>query len=228
MNYLEMVGHLHSLCGVSGPAPATVLGQTGERDRLVGWIRRAWDMIQAQSPAWLWMQAEFNFQTAVGQRNYSLVEAGILSRFRRWDVESFRCFLTSTGVPDEQFLVHWDYPILRDTYLLGSQSTNQSRPVVFAIEPQSRSIVLADIPDQVYTVRGRYFRGHQVLTADADIPEMPEDFHWAIVYRAMMMYANYESAGDVMAEGVSGYRPLMVQLSGDQLPAVNCGSEAWA
>jgi len=228
MNYLEMVGHLHQLCGVSGTAPATVSGQTGERARLVQWIRRAWDMIQAHSPAWLWMQSEFSFQTTPGQRNYTIAQAGIASRFKRWDIESFRCFLTGTGVPDEQFLVQWDYPILRDTYLLGSQSTNQSRPAVFAIEPQSRAIVLADIPDQIYTIRGRYFRGAQTLTIDADVPEMPEDYHWAIVYRAMMMYANYESAGDVAIEGVAGYRPLMMQLAADQLPAVNCGSEAWA
>ena len=57
MNYLAIVQELHELAGCSGPLPATVSGATGETLRLVNWVRRAWDMIQARSTAWGWVSA---------------------------------------------------------------------------------------------------------------------------------------------------------------------------
>lgn len=223
MNYLAIVQELHELAGCSGPQPSTVSGVTGETLRLVNWVRRAWDMIQARSPAWNWLQAEFSFSTAPGLREYTPTAAGLSTRFRNWHKGSLRCYLAATGVADEQFLVDWDYDVLRDTYLYGSQSTNQSRPVVFAVRPEDRALVLADIPDAVYTVRGRYQKGPQTLTVDADVPECPEEFHRAITYRALMMYGAYEAAAEVAQEGVTNYRALMLRMVDECLPDVSVG-----
>lgn len=225
MNYLAIVQELHELAGCSGPLPATVSGATGETLRLVNWVRRAWNMIQARSTAWNWLQADFSFNTTAGVRAYTPAAAGLTTRFRSWDQGSLRCYLAATGVSDEQFLVDWDYGILRDTYLYGSQSTNQSRPVVFAVRPEDKALVLADIPDAVYTIRGRYAKGPQTLTLDADIPECPEEFHRVITYRALMMYGAYEAAGEVVQEGTSNYRQLMLRLADECLPDITLGRD---
>lgn len=225
MNYLTIVQELHELAGCSGPLPSTVSGATGETLRLVNWVRRAWDMIQARSTAWNWLQADFSFNTTAGVREYTPAATGLTTRFRNWDQGTLRCYLAATGVADEQFLVDWDYSVLRDTYLYGSQSTNQSRPVVFAVRPEDKALVLADIPDAVYTIRGRYAKGPQTLSADADIPECPEEFHRIITYRALMMYGAYEAAGEVIQEGTSNYRSLMLRLADECLPDITLGRD---
>jgi hypothetical protein len=225
MNYLAIVQELHELAGCSGPSPATVSGATGETLRLVNWVRRAWDMIQARNQAWNWMQADFSFNTTAGVREYTPAAAGLSTRFKDWHCGTLRCYLTATGVADEQFLVDWDYDVLRDTYLYGSQSTNQSRPVVFAVRPEDKALILADIPDAVYTVRGRYAKNTQTLSADTDIPECPEHFHAAITYRALMMYGAYEAAGEVVQEGTTNYRQLMLRMADECLPAITLGQD---
>lgn len=228
MNFLAIVQDLREQCGVSASAenaqPTTVLNQTGEMLRLVNWTKRAWLSIQNSRDWWLWMSSDFTLNVAANVGEY-LPTAGIddrtglaINRFARWHRRSLRLYRQGVGTTDEQFLVDWDFEKFRDAYLFAGQRDQRNRPVVWAERPETRGILLGDVPDQAYTIRGRYQRGPQNLAIDADIPELPDRFHPLIVYRAMMYYGKYEAAPEVLAQGQEEFDRMMSDLEREQLP----------
>jgi hypothetical protein len=222
MNYLQLAQRLRQEAGVSGTGPLTVVNQSGEMRRLVDWINSAWLDIQRLHASWDWMLAETTFLTVAGQGSYTPVQAGIASRFGRWSIASFR--VARTPPNDETMLMPLSYGDFRSVYLTGPQP--QARPVVVCSLP-SLSLGLGYKPDQAYTIRGEYWKSAQNLTADSDIPEMPEDYHDAIVYRALMLYARYESAAEIYEDALQNYRRLISLLEIHQLPSFD-GTEPLA
>lgn len=213
MNYLQLCQRACREFGMSGAGPTTVTGLTGEYKRLSEWIATAWDDIQIEHPDWFWLRESFSFTTTGGDRQYSSSDAGIASRFAAWDTQSFRLYKTSQN--DEIELEPISYEMFRTYYIVGPQT--QGRPLYAAVDP-SLDLLLGPTPDAVYTVSGEYFKSSQSLSVDSDTPEMPSQFHMAIVYRAMMLYGRYEGAPELIQDGAVNYRRILRQLSLNQLP----------
>lgn len=222
MNYLQLVQRLRQEAGVSGTGPTTVINQTGEMKRLVDWVNSAWLDIQRLHSSWNWMLAETTFSTVAGQGDYTPAQAGVSSRFGRWSATSFR--VARTPPNDETMLMPLSYGDFRSVYRTGPQP--QARPVVVCALP-NLSLGIGYKPEQAYTIRGEYWKSVQNLTADADIPEMPEDYHDAIWYRALMLYARYESAAEIYEDAAQNYGRLISLLEIHQLPSFD-GTEPLA
>ncbi len=233
MTFLELVQDLRRECGVSastaGDQPSAVTNQTGEMLRLVNWTRRAWLKIQNDQDWWLWMRQDFTLAATANVGSYAptvAIDDGTsvaIARFARWHPRSFRLYDAAVGVADEQFLVDWDYDKFRDSYLYAGQRNQRNRPVVWAERPNDKAILLGDVPDKAYTLRGCFQRGPQTLSANADVPEMPERFHPLIVYKAMQYYGKYEAAPEILAQGQEEYSAMMDDLVRDQLPPLEMG-----
>lgn len=233
MTFLELVQALREECGVSastaGASPSAVTNQSGEMRRLVNWTKRAWLSIQNTEDWWLWMASDFTVNTVAGTGSYlpsicnDVSSGNPITRFARWDKESFRLYRQSDGVADEQFLTNWDFNVFRDTYLFAGQRNQTNRPAVWAERPENRAILLGDVPDTVYVLGGRYQKSAQDLSADGDVPEMPSKFHMLIVYRAMEYYGKYESAPEILAQGQDEFEKMMSDLRREQLPEVRIG-----
>lgn len=226
MNRLTLAQSLREKCGITGSGPSTTLSQTGEMLRVVNWIDEAWLQIQTLSDWWQWMRTDFSFDTIAAQREYAPTASPLsLTNFARWYIEpdhSWRAYLVSAGKSTEQFLVEEpNYEVYRDTYLFGEEMTGAPR--VFSINPVNKAISLAPKVDGIYRVYGSYQKGPVAMTADADIPGLPTRFHMLIVYRAMMLYAAYEAAPEVQAEGAGNYKSMLSRLKRDQLPAFSIG-----
>jgi hypothetical protein len=58
------------------------------------------------------------------------------------------------------------------------------------------------------------------MTADADIPSLPEQYHKAIVWRALVMYAANKAAPEVYAFAVKEYTKIMNRIEFDYLPEI--------
>jgi hypothetical protein len=215
--YIDLCKRLRQEVGASG-SDSTVVGASGEWKRICDWIAISWNEIQKKHPIWEWMRANKSFNTIANQGEYAYASSPLsLTDFASWRNNSFRLYKDSTD--DEQFLDHWSYNDFRDEYLLGSNRTTYSRPIVVAVSP-SKSLLLGSPPDDVYTVVAEYYKTPTTLSADADEPGMPERFHEAIVYRAMIHYGMYEAAQEVVARGERFYREYMEELEFDQLPPV--------
>jgi len=228
MNFLELTQRLARECGVSGTGPSSVIGQTGEAARLVGWINSAWVEIQGLHNTWNWMRKPFAWETVASVGDYlpsaitNTLTGKVMTDMRYWYKDTFRCQDKSSGVQDEQWLVEWEYYVFRNSYRFNVQTPG--RPVVFAENPQGKALMLGQIPDDVYVITGEYQKRAYSLAADTDVPDIPEEYHLIIVYKAMQSYGLYESAGEVIQRGQVQYQALLTQMERDQLQEVYLGN----
>ena len=129
-------------------------------------------------------------------------------------------YLKATGVSDEGALREISWQRWRTSYGRGSQTNNY--PAEYAISPAGE-FSLGPIPDDIYTVQGEYRQSAVVLAADGDIPGAPAAFHGIIVWRALMMLAEFDEAVEQRAAAVIKYAALLEDLQRDQLPVISLG-----
>ncbi len=221
MNLLQLVNRTRVECGVSGPALATLVGVSGESARILGWVQQAWTELQTLKDDWQWMQSSFGFNlTPMGTTFTPGNDVG-LADFGRWKLDSFRCSTDNTYF-DEQPLDYLEWQPFRDHFWYGTARSTFSRPTVFTVTP-SKALSFGPAPDLDYYVNGEYFTAPTELALDADTPGIPAASHMLLVYAAMIFYAGYEAAPEVLARGDAGYKRLLGQLENDQLPTIISG-----
>lgn len=225
MNFLQLSQRLRQEAGLTGSGPTTVVGQTGISKQIVDWINTAYIDILSQHTYWHFMQDDFSFDLVASQRAYSITETGVtdLKNWKVNDYGSFRIYLTSAGITNEQYL----YPILwddyRQMYLYGATRTAEGFPSYFSVQPD-KGLNFYLVPDSIYTVTGEYFKKPAELAADADEPLIPDEFHMLIVWRALMLYAGFDAANEKYALGKNEYTKMLMRLEIDQLPQMTFGA----
>lgn len=224
MTYLELVKRLRSECGVAGDGPSTTVGQIREMQRLCNWIVQSWEEIQLETREFDFMRNNTTWDTVANQQTYIPTTDIGLTDFGSWKDDSFKAYLASAGVATEIALTQYkSYADFRAYYLTGSRRLVTGRPMYITITPD-RSLMLGFTPNDVYTCSAEYFRSPQTLAADADIPIMPQQYHMAIVYRAMQKYGRFNAAGEQVEAGQAGYSSIINRLVADQSPQIMYGS----
>lgn len=208
MTFLELCQRLRQEVGAAGSGPASVTGQHGEYARLVGWVQQAWTEVQTKRPDWLFMWAEGEIEMEDGYREYALPN-------------DWASFIPGTIFLGDRRLRLLPYPEFRRRY----RSEAPAEPRHITVTPDqvltlSSSVQIDAPPAPGQTLSFEYYRSPQQLTANDDLPRLPEPYHMLIVYRAMVQYGLYENAGEVVQQGMVNAGPLMLQLERTQLPAV--------
>ena len=218
MTFLELCQRLRQEAGQAGSGPSTVVGQTYELLRTVDWIKTAYQDIQNLHAEWNFLRADLTFQTTASDNTYPIADISA-TEYGEWNQESFRSYLTSSGVSGEQFMEWLDWPDFRDKYVIGSNRTQEGNPRYIAQKPDT-SLIVFPTPDAAYTINGEYFKRAQTMSADADEPLIPTKFHMIIVWRALMFYAGFTSAPDLYEIGQREYKNLLFKLESSQLPRI--------
>lgn len=218
--FLELARTLREDCGIPGAenTPTAVTGQKGEMLRVVNWIKRAYREVQNLHPNWNFLRFDFSFPTIVAQGTYTRASIS-LTELTRWKLDTFRAYLTASGQIDEQWLIYVPWPIFRDQYLMSANRTVQGRPQWFSIKPD-KSVAVFPLPNDAYTIVGEYWKRPQLVTANADLFTIPEEFEDVIVGLGMSYYGAYEAAPEVYAEGVSRHNAALSGLQRDYLPEI--------
>jgi hypothetical protein len=225
MTYLEIVRRLARFAGMTSSAsiPASVVAQNGNLLDAVDWAADAYTELQTKNPTFRWLRAAFTFNTVDGTDTYTYGDASI-TRFSRWWVDDLYCppkaYLTSGGVVGQYFLQYIPWDVFQTIYKIGTPT--EGGPVHITIDPTNQ-LVLGPVPNDEYTITGEYQKSPQVLAADSDEPEMPEEFHMLIVYEALLTYGFSQAAGDVLNLASSRGGALRSALLGNQLPAFRKG-----
>ena len=222
MNFLQLVQSLRQECGIAGTGPTSTVEQVGQAKKLVDWINDAWLEIQGKHDTWGFMRKPFSFVVAQGVGDH-LPSAVGLSDLREWHRGTLRCYRTAIGFQDEQWLVEWEYQVFRNTYRFNLQRELQGRPVVFAVRPNAKELMLGPLPDAGYTVVGEYQALPSPMFGDDAVPALPAHLHKIIVYKAMEHYALFESAPEVLTRARQQYTTLMAQLEREQLESLYLG-----
>jgi len=223
MTFLQLVNRLRQKVGITGNDLTTLSNLSGESLRCKNWVNEAWIDIQEQHPDWNWLRTTVSFATVDGQAVYTPTDCGIAATLGTWKKDSFRIYVTANGFVSETFLGDMLYDNWRDIYQFGALRTTTTRPVFISVAP-NRSLCFGPAPDALgYTVVGDYYLAPSEMAADSDVPTLPERFQMAIVYRAMMSYAGFESAPEVYQDGQTEFNRMMRRLELDQQPQMLVG-----
>lgn len=201
---------------------ATTVDQIGRAGRIVGWVKQAWHDIQTHRPSWMWMQKQFEAPLIIGQGAYSASDLSLarVSKFLADDMyRRASIYETSKGVADEGYLRPMTFQNFVPTFGFGEYRTRTGKPQVVSVG-EDGLLNFWPKPDVGYTARGWYKRTPQVLSADSDVPEMPEEFHPAIKWRALILLATYDQGMEQYPMWLVEYRRVMHQLERDQLPEI--------
>lgn len=205
--------------------PATVASQSGRMLRLISWVKTAYEDIQRHRNDWRWLHADFSGQTISGTRTYDSAAMSISDRFSRWIFQGeegenlFSIYKTSEGQDTEQHLNFMNWHEFRRERMVGSAASDTGKPTHVSVN-YSDELVFYPTPDAAYTVRGVYFKSPQILSVDADTPEMPSQFHDAIRYKALILMGGFDEAGDQMPFWSAELFKLMEELIKHQTPRI--------
>lgn len=235
MDFLALVKRTARESGtIAGSGPSTVSNQTGQNLLCVEAVQHAYELIQNAHAGWRWLRAEFSTTitaaTPPTEARYTAAGFG-LTRFAEWwrDAPGYRpmrLYQTATGVADESKLKEIEWETWKDKWGFGSVSAN--RPTEWAVAPDLR-LCLGPPPNAAFTLRGEYQKGNQTLSDNTDTPEMPSQFHMAIVWRAVLLLTEHdEAAVDVYVRAENKFAEIMGQLERVQLPQITIGGSPLA
>jgi len=218
VTYLQLCARLRQEAGISGNGPTSVLNQTGPLSNVINWIQQAWIDIQQKRPNWLFMNAEFIFDTIANQRDYIAADFAITD-LKLWDLESFLLYNKSVGVTDQKKIIFLDYSYWRNFYRAQMDARPADR-IQYLTVLANNTIRFEPKPDTIYTIEGEYKKSTQIFSADADTPTgLPDDFHMIIVWQALKTYAHFEDAPEVLSQAEINFDNLLNRLEIEQLPA---------
>jgi hypothetical protein len=198
--FLELAQETRALSGIGGTGPVSVATASGIEARIVNYVKNSWIDIQTHPKKWKWMWGRYlapvpggaPLQTIVNTREYPLTG---VNKVR---VNSFRSYLTATGISDRQRMVWLSWAKFDRAH--GTVDELANRPIRVTRDPTGQ-LVLYPKASGVYSIEFEFFKTAQVLAANADVPEMPTDFHQLIVYEALKRFGKAEDAPEIIKLG---------------------------
>jgi hypothetical protein len=204
----------------------TLLGASGRVAKLAGWTADAYLKLQSDRPDWPWMVREFSTALTIGQQRYSANDLS-LARFGRWvndrpDFHVFTLYDPAVGKCDESDIHQSGYDVWRSAY--GRGTHDPDRPRNWSVDPQSR-LCFGPVPDKAYELSGEYRASPQVLAVDADVPEMPAEYHRAIVWEAWKLMCQADGDDKTIPQPIAEYALLREKMDRDYLPEIAIGGD---
>ena len=223
MDLLALVQSLHYEAKLAGPAPSGTSGLDGRAADLVRWVIEAYNDIQRQGDGkWKWLRGEWNFDTVADTASYAVTtitdtdDDATITRFRAWDLDEREpplIYLSADGKATERELAVKEWRDFRYLYVRGTHSSAYTGAIAAKVDDK---LFLGPTPDDVYRVTGTYWQSNQELAVDADTPEMPDNYHMAIVYRAIVKYGYNSVSPEILARAEMDGAPIYEALVNNQ------------
>jgi hypothetical protein len=199
MTYLELVQRLQSESGAGGNPIQSLTGLRGTSARLVTWVREADLLLQHRWTDWKFLFAVSEaIVTADGARDY----AGNAD-LNQWVRDSLRI----NGQPLE----------LREYNSALVDDGAKGEPVMAYMLP-NRQLRLYPTPDAAYTITGEYYRRPVPMSGAAAQSIIPLQFHEAIVWQGLWLYANFENAQESKVQAQEMLSQYLVTMEAQELP----------
>ena len=206
MTFLELCKRVRLEAGISGDI-ATVLNQQGIMAKLVEWVRQA-DLDIQRIPNWqfMWRMASPTLQ--IGVRNYLPADLDIQQVRDSLSMQLGKQYLTFVG---------WDTWMRQYNLQL---SDVLAQPTLYTQRPDG--VFLFDrLPDQAYPLSVTYYTKPEKMTENGSVSVVPEEYHEAIVRRALYLYACQEEDQYLMQTSQAEYDRLTTEMAGEYLPEIS-------
>jgi len=216
VNYLQLVQALATELGIAGinqgaTKPETLVGLTGQLWNAANWIKQAENNINVMWADWKYLATEYS-ETLTVSSSAVPAHSGTES-VNKWDRNSFWLDITSS---DAGQLTWKDWVDFRRQILPGSSSLSNGKPTIIT-EKRDGTMLLNSPSNSAYQLTAEFWKEPELLSADADVPAMPSQYHRIIICEAAIKYGNKEAAGEVIQGFEAEYIYLLDKLEGDQL-----------
>lgn len=219
MNFRELAQRLHRETQRSTPAPTTVVTTDIRHLRLIDALKDAWRDIQMDRSysGWKWMRQTLDATLVIGQQVYSGTSDFGAERFGRWrrQTADYWPIVYVDGSPNSQWDVDWvQLDFMRQEWIYINHGP--SVPLAWSVDEQER-LVLGPSPSAAYKLRIDYLKApYELGTGNADpnldAPDMPEEYHMLLVWKALQDTAISDAKPEVLARAERGYSDLFYKL----------------
>lgn len=196
--FLDLCKELRQEVGASGTGPASVVSQGGEAKRLVDWVQRADYEIQGLWSNWAFHWSNPTIAIVSGTKSYALTTRPVAGTLK-----------VASGT--EIDLVSWR------EYRDYSTTETAAEIQIAAVAPDGTLRVWPE-PTASDTLSFEAYAAPSKMTSNTAESVIPEKHRDVIIYRAMMYYAAYENAPEVMQHATRLYVESLSVLERDQLP----------
>ncbi len=223
--FLELCNHVRREAKLPSAELTDVVDQTDQREDIVEWVKQAWIEIQIQhNGRWKWLHRDFYLDTEADKQAYTysdctdVLDAAAITRLQEWDIHDRelppRAYLLSSGKSSERWLTSNRYPSFQRRFVIGSQASSSP---AYISQDQADRLLLGPTPNDVWRVSARYWRSPQELATASEVPEMPSQYHFMIVYKAIEKYAFGDLAQEFLARSDKEYSAMRRNLEANQL-----------
>lgn len=227
--FLQLCQRVHRYARIGqdppGTAPVSVADQEDVLAEIVGWVQDANEDIQLDQDAWRFRETPGAVAVTAGQRDVdlaALILAQDYDELRPYTAEACRRYINRLDagavVPSSRiFYVPWED--WRGGMFDRSDMTGA--PCNYTVKPNGQ-LRLYPTPDAPVTLQFTYQRTVQPLAADADVSIIPERHHAALVWRALMYYADTrDGTKEPYQKWERRRKQAMQRLYRDQLPEMS-------
>lgn len=199
MNLLQLVQRVYLESGKSGAGPVTLDQPSKDVARIMGWVDDAWLALQTDSTRrWDWMQASMDGLAPTGVVTHTATTLGV-ANFGRWRVPS-KAYTVRAFDPLEPGNV-WRLrfmPLDQFTSAVLDHPVAPGPPNCWTVG-HAQQLMVGPAGDRDYMLRADYSTAAQRLSAETDEPNMPEDLHMYLVWRALVDAGRQSVAAEVVA-----------------------------
>jgi hypothetical protein len=213
MTYLELCQKVRELASIPGTGPASVANQQGMLKLVVGWVQDALIDLEALHPTWKFRRKLASSALVANAKTYTPAQLGYT------DIEEILKGSLYAGERQLSF-VDWDdwtarrYHIKNDT---GDTSCYTQAP--------DGSYQFYPVPNSAPALTFEYRRTPQFLVANGDTPNLPAQYHMAIVNLALSKYANFDRIGDAALVAKVDYENMLLNMFKTELPGISLGGQ---
>lgn len=205
MNYLTICKRVNDLVGFQGIV--TSVNPTGYQKVLVQAVNDSYEDIQRFRRDWEYMKAtkEVNVDSSASYYTLDSLWSPDVPDLASWLYVNY----------DHQRLVEYSY----DAYeLIDKDAWEGSEPQFWSQDPATKGLYISPL-DGLYTLDIYYVKTLDVLTTATQIPRIPDRFHQAIVYGAVMNLSTFVGNSTLYDTYSVKYSTIMGQLMREENPA---------
>lgn len=210
MEFLKMAQEVRKRVGLQGSGPSSV-SATGQEGLVISLVQDSWRDLQTLRKHWKWMRDTKTFLLSANVTTYLPATIfGPTNRFKRWYESPMYITVNSLKSPLQ-------YISYNQFIYLHNNDVDSGIPSSYTIRPQDNALIFPK-PNDMYTITADYHKSVQELTLAPDVPEMPSDYHMAIVYDAIYRYSATLNIPHVYQLYAAQHSKLMGDLLRDQNP----------
>lgn len=216
--FLQLVQELVTELGIGGAnqgatVPSTVTGQVGQLWNAQNWIIKANNNLQLMHTDWEFLAVEYSESLSIGST--SVPTHGGSEVVKMWDRGAFWIDRTTSRAAP---LVWQDWEVFRRNTLPGDAVVVVDTKPTLISKVRSSGVLILDSPvDRSYQLTGEFYKVPKLLAVDADVSDIPVEYHRLIICEAAIKYGNKEAAPEIINGMEAEYEFLLEKMRGSQL-----------